>query len=378
MAFYPPSGTCQELTLTTNVQLDYPYSSNVNNVTVTDMIDVSATVINLNVFLPNSTLTSPGFSITFNNVGLNAFNVVLNDTITTLLTINAGQIITIYLYGNSNPNGLWRIIPFGGGVNGISNLDITSDDGSIVVSNGQITPPGGAVDISLPTIVSTIQALGNYIPGLVVINQANDLPWGVVSLNNGTNIVIASPDGATGDPIIDLNDNISIAQATIGNIIIANDLISNIDENGVLSITSNGSASVINLNSSIIDILGNLTVNNLLVEGSFNSPNVTKAWCRFTNTSGLINLTSSFNVSSVTYDNTNNQYTISFTNQMGNENYVVFITCSNNNSTPPLQTRIGYDVVRQQGSVVIVLSDASGEILEDIPEGVSVAIFSLN
>ena len=291
MAFYPPSGTCQELTLTTNVQLDYPYSSNVNNIIVTDMIDVSATVINLNVFLPNATLTSPGFSITFNNVGLNAFNVVLNDTITTLLTINAGQIITIYLYGNSNPNGLWRIIPFGGGVNGISNLDITSDDDSIVVSNGQITPPGGAVDISLPTIVSTIQALGNYIPGLVVINQANDLPWGVVSLNSGTNIVITSPDGATGDPIIDLNDNISVAQATIGNIIIANDLISNVDENGVLSITSNGSASVINLNSAIIDILGNLTVNNLLVEGSFNSPNVTKAWCRFTNTSGLINLT---------------------------------------------------------------------------------------
>ena len=378
MAFYPPSGTCQELTLTTNVQLDYPYSSNVNNIIVTDMIDVSATVINLNVFLPNATLTSPGFSITFNNVGLNAFNVVLNDTITTLLTINAGQIITIYLYSNSNPNGLWRIIPFGGGVNGISNLDITSDDDSIVVSNGQITPHGGAVDISLPTIVSTIQALGNYIPGLVVINQANDLPWGVVSLNSGTNIVITSPDGATGDPIIDLNDNISVAQATIGNIIIANDLISNVDENGVLSITSNGSASVINLNSAIIDVLGNLTVNNLLVEGSFNSPNVTKAWCRFTNTSGLINLTSSFNVSSVTYDNTNNQYTISFTNQMGNENYVVFITCSNNNSTPPLQTRIGYDVVRQQGSVVIVLSDASGEILEDIPEGVSVAIFSLN
>jgi hypothetical protein len=378
MAFYPPSGTCQELTLIANVQLDYPYSSNVNNVIVTDMIDVSATVNNLNVFLPNSTLSSPGFAITFNNVGSNAFNVVLNDTITTLLTISAGQVITIYLYGNSNPNGLWRIIPFGGGVNAISNLDVTSDDNSIFVSNGQITPPGGVVDISLPTIVSTIQALGNYIPGLVVINQANNLPWGVVSLNNGTNIVIANPNGETGDPVIDLNENINIAQAIIGNIIIANDLISNIDENGVLSITSNGSASVINLNSAIIDILGNLTVNNLSVEGSFSSPNVAKAWCRFTNTSGLINLTSGFNVSGITYNNTNNQYTISFTNQMGNENYVVFITCSNNNSTPPLQTRIGYDVVRQQGSVVIVLTDASGEILQDIPEGVSVIIFSLN
>ena len=378
MAFYPPSGTCQELTMTTNVQLDYPYSSNVNNVTVTDMIDVSATIVNLSVFLPNSTLTNPGFSITFNNVGLNAFNVVLNDTITTLLTINAGQVITIYLYGNTNPNGLWRIIPFGGGVNAISNLDVTSDDNSIVVLNGQITPPGGVVDISLPAIVSTIQALGNYIPGLVVINQANELPWGVVSLNNGTNIVIANPNGEMGDPVIDLNENINIAQAIIGNIIITNDLISNIDENSVLSITSNGSASVINLNSVIIDISGSLTVNNLSVEGSFSSPNVAKAWCRFTNTSGLINLTSGFNVSNVTYDNTNNQYTIIFTNQMGNENYVVFITCSNNNSTPPLQTRIGYDVVRQQGSVVIVLTDASGEILQDIPEGVSVIIFSLN
>jgi hypothetical protein len=364
--------------MTTNVQLDYPYSSNVNNVTVTDMIDVSATIVNLSVFLPNSTLTNPGFSITFNNVGSNAFNVVLNDTITTLLTINAGQVITIYLYGNGNPNGLWRIIPFGGGVNGISNLNITSDDDSIVVLNGQITPPSGAVDISLPAIVSTIQALGNYIPGLVVINQANELPWGVVSLNNGTNIVIANPNGEMGDPVIDLNENINIAQAIIGNIIIANDLISNIDENSVLSITSNGSASVINLNSVIIDISGSLTVNNLSVEGSFSSPNVAKAWCRFTNTSGLINLTSGFNVSNVTYDNTNNQYTIIFTNQMGNENYVVFITCSNNNSTPPLQTRIGYDVVRQQGSVVIVLTDASGEILQDIPEGVSVIIFSLN
>ena len=155
-------------------------------------------------------------------------------------------------------------------------------------------------------------------------------------------------------------------------------MISNVDENGVLNITSNGSASVINLNSAIIDVLGNLTVNNLVVEGSFSSPNMAKAWCRFTNTSGLINLTSGFNVSGVTYNNTNNQYTISFTNQMGNENYVVLITCSNNNSTPPLQTRIGYDVVRQLESVVIVLSDASGEILQDIPEGVSIMIFSLN
>lgn len=378
MAFYPPSGTCQELTLSSNVQLDYPYSANVNNITITDMIDVSATSVNLNVFLPDSRLTGPGFSITFNNVGLNAFNVVLNDTLTTLVNITAGKIITIYLYSNITANGSWRVIPFGGGVNGISNLDITSDDDSIVVSNGQITPPGGAVDISLPTIVSTIQALGNYIPGLVVINQANDLPWGVVSLNNGTNIVITNPSGETGSPTIDLNDNIAIAQATIGNVIVNNNLITNIDENKTLTIISNGTTSYLNLNGLLIDVLGNVALNDLAVDGKFTSINAAKAWCRFTNTSGLINLTSACNVSTVTYNESNNQYTINFTTPLGNENYVVFISCSNNNSTPPLQTRIGYDVVRQLESVVIVLSDASGEILQDIPEGVSVVIFSLN
>lgn len=67
---------------------------------------------------------------------------------------------------------------------------------------------------------------------------------------------------------------------------------------------------------------------------------------------------------------------ITFTRPMGNLNYRVFIGCANNNSTPPLAPRIGYDIVRQLNSVTIVLTDSSGEMLSDIPEGVSVMIFS--
>lgn len=63
---------------------------------------------------------------------------------------------------------------------------------------------------------------------------------------------------------------------------------------------------------------------------------------------------------------------------MGNTNYGVFISCANNNSTPPLPPRIGYDVVKQLNSVTIVLTDSAGEMLADIPEGVSVMIFSVN
>lgn len=379
MAFYPSQGTCQEINLTANIQLDYPYSANTNNVTVTDVIDVSATALNLNIFLPDATLTSNGFSITFNNVGSNTFNIVLNDRLTTLTTIAQGAVVAIYLYDNSTINGSWRIIPFGGGTNAISALTLTSSDNSIIVTNGVITPPGGTIGVELPTIISSIQSLTNYVPGIVVVNLNNPLSWGVVALNSGSNITINNPDGSTGDPVIDLNDTITLTQITAGNIVINNDLITNTDSGGVLSITSNGTNSVLNLNSVLVDTQGDISgVNNLTIDGIFKSPNTAKAWCRFSNTSGSLATLASYGISGITYNSTNYQYTINFTTPMGNVNYGVFITCANNNSTPPLQTRLGYDVIRQTTSVTIVLTDSSGEILPDIPEGVSVMIFSLN
>jgi len=379
MAFYPSQGTCQEINLTANIQLDYPYSANTNNVTVTDVIDVSATALNLNIFLPDATLTSNGFSITFNNVGSNTFNIVLNDRLTTLTTIAQGAVVAIYLYDNSTINGSWRIIPFGGGTNAISALTLTSSDNSIIVTNGVITPPGGTIGVELPTIISSIQSLTNYVPGIVVVNLNNPLSWGVVALNSGSNITINNPDGSTGDPVIDLNDTITLTQITAGNIVINNDLITNTDSGGVLSITSNGTNSVLNLNSVLVDTQGDISgVNNLTIDGTFKSPNTAKAWCRFSNTSGSLATLASYGISGITYNSTNYQYTINFTTPMGNVNYGVFITCANNNSTPPLQTRLGYDVIRQTTSVTIVLTDSSGEILPDIPEGVSVMIFSLN
>jgi hypothetical protein len=379
MAFYPPSGTAQELTLTANVQLDYPYSADTNNVTVTDVIDVSATAPNLNIFLPDATLTGNGFAITFNNVGENAFNVVLNDKITVLTDIAQGVIKTIYLYDNSTVNGSWRIIPFGGGTNAISTLNLTSSDNSITVTNGAITPPGGTINAILPTIISSIQSLTNYVPGIVVVNPNNPLSWGAVSLTNGSNITITNVDGSTGNPTIGLSNNISVTQITAGKIVINNDLITNTDSSGVLNITSNGTDSTLNLNSVLVDTQGDVSgINNLTVDGIFKSPSTAKAWCRFSNTSGSLATLALYGISGITYNSSNYQYTINFTTPMDNVNYGVFITCANNNSTPPLQTRLGYDVVRQTASVTIVLTDGSGEILQDIPEGVSVMIFSLN
>jgi len=377
MAFYPPSGTSQQLALTANVQLDYPYSANVGNLTVTDVIDVSASVTGLNIFLPNATGTGNGFSITFNNVGANDFDIVLNDAATVLSTVAAGEIKTIYLYANNSANGNWRVIPFGGGVNAISSLDLISSDNSVVINNGSITPPGGSIDITLPDIVSALEDLTAGIPGILVIDQNNPTLWNTAILASSANIDIANAGGVNGNPTISLKNTVAITQLTAGNVIINNDLITNINSGEILNIVSNGTNSYLNLNSVLVDAEGNVNdINNLTINGTLNVPNASKCWCRFTNTSGVIVVTASYNVTNVTYDVSTKQYSINFTNNMSNTNYAVFITCANNNSTPPLQSRIGYDVIRQQSSVKIVLADASGEILADIPEGVSVVIFS--
>lgn len=380
MAFYPPSGSAQQLVMSANVQLDFPYSTNTSNTTVTDIIDISATVINLSVILPNSQLTGPGFSIAFNNVGINDIDIVLNDGVTVLYTIEPSQAISIYLYNNSTVNGNWRIVEVGGGVSAISTFTIESTDNSIAVDNGTVTSPSGTVDVTLPPIISTITALTSLIPGVVVVSPSELDPWYVTYIVGSTNINVTNPDGANyGDPItINLDDSVTIDELQAGNVIINNNLISNVDVNGVLNITSNGISSVLNLNSVLISSDGNISgVNGLTIESTFVAPNVSKAWCRFTNTSGTIATTSLYNVSSVTFDDANGQYTISFSTNMGSLEYGVFISCANNNSTPPLQTRMGYDIVKQLGSVIIVLTNSAGEMLADIPEGVSVMVYSL-
>ncbi|NBU53495.1 MAG: hypothetical protein EBS33_03875, partial [Alphaproteobacteria bacterium] len=138
MAFFPSTDTAKEITLTANIQLDYPYSANLASVTVADMMDVSASLGNLNIFLPDATQTTPGFSISFNNVGANSFNIVLNDQLTLFTPVAAGKVLTVYLYDTTTPNGSWRIIPFGGGVNGISELTLTSPDDSITVTGSPV------------------------------------------------------------------------------------------------------------------------------------------------------------------------------------------------------------------------------------------------
>lgn len=379
MSYFPSVNNCKQLTINEDTQLDYPYSVSLGNVAVTDIIDIEVTADNVKVFLPDSTQTTPGFSVTFNNVGNKKFDVVLNDKSTVLNTVLVGEFKTFYVYDVSTNNGKWRIIKAGDGQSGISNIVVKSSDESIKITGTPISNPGGELDLTLNNLIAKIKTLSNIEPGILLFdrNKADIWSSGVIAGDN--NITVENHDGSSGSVIIiKMDSSISLTEIKAGNVKINGNTITNTNVDNDLMVTSNGNASKTNINGVTIDKNRDISnINNILISGSFTAPNIPKSWCRFNNTSGSISVTAKFNVDSVVYNSSNNQYTIKFVKPMGSTEYGVEINCSNNNSQAPLTPRIGQDIIRTTTSVTIVLINSSGEMLSDFPEGVTVTVYSL-
>lgn len=379
MAYFPSVNNCKQLTINSDTQLDYPYSVTEGNVAVTDIFDITVTAPNIKVFLPDASETTPGFSVTFNNVGTNDFSVVLYDKTTVLNVVSVGEFKTFYVYDVTTSNGSWRIIKTGDGQSGISNLIVKSTDDSVNITGSPVTNPGGEIDLILDNLISKLKTLSNTEPGVLLFDRNKANIWSAGSIVGDNNITVENYDGSAGSLIIvKLDSNIALTEITSGNIKINGNTITNTNINNDLSVISNGSTSKVNVNGLLIDKNRNLTnINDLSILGSFFAPNMPKSWCRFNNTSGTISVTAKFNVDTVVYNSSNNQYTINFIKPMGTNEYGVEISCSNNNSQSPLIPRIGHDIIRNTTSVTIVLVNSSGEMLTDFPEGVTVTVYSL-
>lgn len=379
MAYYPPNGSYAEVIMDENVYLDYPYSADTSKTTIQDLMGINASVGALSLILPDATDTGPGFSIAFSNIGANAVSIKLNDSTTELVNLAVGASLAVTLSDSTTANGTWLILPLGNGVPAISNFTIDSPNDSISVTNGTVTNPSGTVSLDVSNLINKLNVLSTSTAGVVIYNNEETDPWYITLIAGGNNLNVSNGDGAIiGNPIaINLDANIEVDSVIAGNVRTVTNQISNVNDSEDLIINTSGNSYLV-LNGVRIDTEGNITnIGSLSATTAFVAPNIAKAWCRFTNTSGTIVLTAAYNVANVTYDSLNYQYTINFITPIGSTEYGVNISCANNNSTPPLQTRVGYDVIRTEENVTIVLADLSGEMLSDFPEGVTVSVYSL-
>jgi hypothetical protein len=368
----------QLINLTSDIVLTWPFSF-AGPPTVADINDVSPNQDGWTIAMPDATLAPVGQNVVFNNISAFSFQIIANDLTTVIATIDAGEVVTLYLYDNTTSpalNGLWRVIPYGSGTNAIVSLIAESTDSSITITNGAITPPGGTINFQLPTSIFNLNEVSTT--AFPVITGTDPLTWQTVDLVAGENINITNPNGIAGDPVINLATVVTgLSAMTAGNLTISGEVIVSDVTNGNIQLSTSGTGQV-QINGVNIDPSGNLTgINNLTVNGFFNNPFMPQAWCVFTDIivglSNLIVIQKQANVASVT--GSAGTYTITFTTPMSSVNYGVHISLGSTGGALPFISN-AYWIVRETTSVTIIVTDASGELVLSVPHGVTVTILS--
>lgn len=280
------------LSLTGNVQLNWPTQFIDTGDVAAEIIDISVNNNGYNVFLPNATEGSVGQTIIFVNTSgvSHTFNIVDFNS-GNIATLSTGQSIILYLTDNSTSQGSWRLIPFGGGFSGVTSVSAAALTGGITIGGSPITT-AGTLTFSLGAPLVSLSALGTT--GILVQSVVGT----VISraLVGGLNIDITNPDGVSGNPVINLSDTLTgMSSITVGNINLTNNVISTTTPNTDLKIIPNGTGSILlgqGLTPPTVSSTGNISnIVNLTVTTQADIAKVRTSTNVITSTDGTGNLT---------------------------------------------------------------------------------------
>lgn len=188
----------EQLTLSQDTELQWPINGN-NSLIVANIIEVTATVAGVDIYMPAATQVSTGQSILFKNIGSNTFTVV-DFSGNTIIAIASGIAEYVYITDNTTEDGQWSTVTFGAGTSsanaaalagyGLKAISTTLNqayDLSIYTSNTALSAAnrasfavweGGVGSIQLPSSAS----VGNN--------------WFAMIRNNGTGILTVTCDGS--------------------------------------------------------------------------------------------------------------------------------------------------------------------------------------
>ena len=187
----------ESLTISTDTILQWPVNGNTSDV-VANIIEVTATVGSLKLYMPPATQVSVGQSALIRNVGVNSFTVV-DTSGNTIVAIASGIAEYVYVTDNSTVDGIWDTVTFGAGTSA-ANAATLAGYGLKAIST----------TLNTATPVSTFSA--NYTMGItdrsslyvwtggagtVTLPVATDVGtnWFVIIKNDGTGILNVVPQG---------------------------------------------------------------------------------------------------------------------------------------------------------------------------------------
>ena len=130
---YPAEITYSSITLTTDVVLSWPQETSTNDNLATRIIDITASALNLSVYLPRATKAGAGETILFNNLGTRTIS-IKNALGTEILSLASGTLWQIYLTSNTSTAGTWQVLQYGASTSQ-ANAGALAGTGIIAVGN---------------------------------------------------------------------------------------------------------------------------------------------------------------------------------------------------------------------------------------------------
>lgn len=205
----PTDVAYRAITLSANLQLEWPINGNATDDYAARIMEVTATVGSLLLKMPPANQASVGQDALIRNVGSNTFTVADYDG-NTIVSVAAGEAKYIYIETNPDEAGTWGIIAFGVGT---SNVDAATLAGYGLLASGntlnQSHPVNSFSNDITATATDRAQALvwtgGN---GTITLTSAATLGnnWFTLVRNSGTgNLALTPPGGELIDGEASLN-----------------------------------------------------------------------------------------------------------------------------------------------------------------------------
>ncbi len=250
------------ITITGNTSLSWPIQfQNVNDI-VSQWLDVTPNAGGYTVTLPTALNTvSVGQIFVINNPS--AHNFTLNTFSSgSSYPINAGTTWQFILISNSTADGLWRVVPYAGGVTAITSIALATGTNNITIGAVPANPitSAGTFTINLARDLAAVAGLANT-NGIMYRTGNSAAPvWSGINVQAGANMTITPPAiPATPYYSVALATTLAgLTQITVGNLTFNGSTITN-------------TAGALTLTGSSFNILGNLGLKLFNAANSFST-----------------------------------------------------------------------------------------------------------
>jgi len=188
----------EALTISTDTELDWPINGTTGTDVVAAIIQVTATVGSLKLYMPSALQVSTGQSVLIQNIGATTFTVT-DISGNTIVAIASGIAQYIFLTNNTTNNGTWSSVTFGAGTSS-ANAAALAGYGLTAISttlNQQYAESSIFSSVTLTTAYRAQFLVWSSGVGTITLPTASTVGngWFIMVRNGGTGILTLTPSG---------------------------------------------------------------------------------------------------------------------------------------------------------------------------------------